>query len=335
MHYPASESGGSMSETVRIDIPVNIEIDVDTRAFDNSVAVCQHSADLLTGSVVATESANILSIRQCAKNVSKTVVGGFFSLISSELSQQITQHKVRCEALVLKLRDLTSACLGKRTQMEKDYHRISSRYSAIFEDLDNELSHRIRAVDQRAFALDSVLAEQTARPFDTTILTTAAVAGPEDNKGRVAILISGVRQRALTLLASARTFLLGDRQLFRSLQSILSSDGPAESKLRSLPVLYMQSDSPQGSASENLITAQSLDSPSTRDQILQCFRAPSSHWVPMDERTHSAIGVFLAKQVSERIPGSDPNQTRVAANVMRLWQAQRPSVLRESMSAQS
>ena len=38
--YPASEHGGSRSVTVNIDVPVNINLSVDTRQFDYSVAHC-------------------------------------------------------------------------------------------------------------------------------------------------------------------------------------------------------------------------------------------------------------------------------------------------------
>ena len=60
LNFPPSENGGS--ETVyysgTVDEDVYVNIDVDTNPFDNSVAHCNSSVNLLTGAVVATEAAH-------------------------------------------------------------------------------------------------------------------------------------------------------------------------------------------------------------------------------------------------------------------------------------
>lgn len=74
--YPASQNGGS--HTVYFDgityEDINTYIDVDTQAFDRSVANCNVSVNTLTGAVVATEAAQIASIDANAKKVGGTII---------------------------------------------------------------------------------------------------------------------------------------------------------------------------------------------------------------------------------------------------------------------
>ena len=62
--YPASQSGGSVSYSGTAYEDVVVNINVDTDAFDSSVRHCNNSVGALTGAVVATEGAQVASIRQ-------------------------------------------------------------------------------------------------------------------------------------------------------------------------------------------------------------------------------------------------------------------------------
>lgn len=331
INYPASEHGGSTSETVTIEIPVNIQIHVETSPFDRSVSHCQRNVDVLTGAVVATGSANVVAIRAGAGRVSDSVIGGFFRLISSELSQQIAEYRAKCDALVLKLRDLKSACLGKMTQMEGDFYRIASHYTELFRDLDNELARRIHAMDAAAFELCRTAAEQTERAISSALSTIPTVLGAEDGKSRAAILTTMIRGRAGVLLEKARLFLAGDRELSRSLHEILSGNGGAAPKDRFLPVIYFLADGSSG-FDERLITGSRLRAPAIQTSLLQSFRATSLAWVPLDKQTRSSVEMFLANQVAVTTNGQDPTQARIAAYIVRFWQAQPPLVIRRSQS---
>ncbi|MBQ3868173.1 MAG: hypothetical protein II789_06485 [Clostridia bacterium] len=54
------------------DVQVNILVDTDP--FDDSVKGCNHHVDALTGSVVATEAAQVKSIREKGRQIGDTVV---------------------------------------------------------------------------------------------------------------------------------------------------------------------------------------------------------------------------------------------------------------------
>ena len=53
---------------------VQVDIKVDTNPFDASVANCNKHVDVLTGSVVATQAAQVESIKQKAKQIHKCLI---------------------------------------------------------------------------------------------------------------------------------------------------------------------------------------------------------------------------------------------------------------------
>ena len=166
--YPASEKGGRGSVYVEIEaqIPVDVNIFVDTSSFDRSVEHCGNNVDLLTGAVVATEVAEIASIKENSERVADTIIGGFFSYIRSEISQQIAELTQNIDAQLMHLKELMQSCRSKKNQMEGDFNRISGRYVKIFEDLNNELSNRIFELDKPTFVFKKETDNQKIRTSD-------------------------------------------------------------------------------------------------------------------------------------------------------------------------
>ena len=124
--YPASQNGGSKSVTVDIlaEIPVEVNIHVDTNPFDRSVEHCGNNVNLLTAAVVATESAEITSKEMNSNKVANSIIGGFFSLIRSDISQQIAELSQNIDAHLMHLKELAQVMPCKKKQMEGDYTRI-------------------------------------------------------------------------------------------------------------------------------------------------------------------------------------------------------------------
>lgn len=75
--YPASQSGGTTSYSGTAYETVTVNVNVDTDPFDASVAQCNTGVGMLTGSVVATEAAQVASIGEAAQKVGSTIVKGF------------------------------------------------------------------------------------------------------------------------------------------------------------------------------------------------------------------------------------------------------------------
>ena len=126
---------GRFIQNFNVDEVVDVNICVDTDEYDKQSAITANNVTLLTGSVVATESAQVESIHENAQKIAKTIVKGFFSTVKSDISTQITEQYHRVEALLVHLKTQAEELNRKQMQMEKDYHRTAARYSKIFTDL--------------------------------------------------------------------------------------------------------------------------------------------------------------------------------------------------------
>ena len=179
--YPASQNGGSTTATVNYTeiVPVDVNINVDTVPFDSSVNDCNASVDLLTGSVVATEVAQIQSIDENSRKISKTLISGFFGYIRSELSQQTAELSSKIDSQLMHLRELAKACLSKKEQMRSDYLRISERYSKIFDDLNNELDNRVLELDKPAFNFREEVERTDDRLVKNDLVSSVSIYGSE------------------------------------------------------------------------------------------------------------------------------------------------------------
>jgi hypothetical protein len=329
--YPASEHGGSLSVPYHVQIPVNIQVAVDTRPMDSSVGQCSRKMSALAGAIAATETAHVAAIGANARRVSDTVVKGFFGLIRSELTQQISECRARCEALLLKLNDMKAACLGKKSQMEKDFARIASRYTTLFEDLDRELANRVRALDRAAFVVEAAAAGEIRRPTSTSISTAPAVLAGEEGDARARLALNVLRSSALALLQRASAYVVADRQLGRSLRAIVTADRPEAVLDKHIPVLLVAADGLGGDQAEERLVADTgkfaaLRPTGVQNQLRERFRDNARKWVPMDGDTRGRIDTFLKNQAGA-IP-SEPGsvEARVGAMTMELWRNDRPAI---------
>ena len=321
--YPASEHGGSTSVSVDVSIPVNIAIAVDTRPFDQSVAHCERGMYALTGAVAATGTAQAVAVTANANKVADTVLSGFFKLIRSELSQQVSEYGSRCEALALKLADLKAACHSKTSQMQKDFDRIAARYADLFQGLDQEHARRVRTIDGIAFTLrDQANAHITSHGASVICTLTAR----EEGEARTGLGASALKQSAVSLLRRAGEFLVAERALSQGARSILTNQGGTAVSDRHVPVLWAEVDGDDGTKQQALVSdtgsLKCLGSTRVQDELRQACKDSRANWIPMDDNTHSRIETFIKKQAA----GSGVD-ARVGMMVMQLWQQGRPSAL--------
>jgi hypothetical protein len=234
--YPASQSGGTISRTVTVSIPVDVNIHVDTVPFDNSVNRCNGNVNLLTGAVVATEAAQISSIDRNSKKVAGTIVDGFFGYIRSEISQQIMELSQKVDSHLLHLRELAKSCVAKQKQMEVDYHRISDRYLKVFDDLNRELENRVHALNQPAFAFQKELGGNRAN--DTDMVGTVAVFGAEGGELQAKISASIAKKRALDTIGRINMFLWKKKQMQSTINHNMLNENVATTRFA--PVCYIE-----------------------------------------------------------------------------------------------
>ena len=236
--YPASQSGGTTSYSGTAYEDVTIDVDVDTRSFDAEVSHCRGSVGDLTGSVIATEAAQIASIRHNAQKVGSTIIKGFFDTVRSEVSQQIMELTAKIDSTLVHLNQLAARCKEKQTQMQNDYGRISSRYLKIFEDLNNELENRIYELCRPVFLFKRDTDEKTLGTICSDMTTIATVSGAEHGALEARLASSLTKRRASDTILQAHGFLVKQKRTEYVLTHS-TIDEAAEGSFY-LPVCYLE-----------------------------------------------------------------------------------------------
>ena len=294
--YPASESGGT--KTVDYEEPVYITIDVDTTAFDLSVADCNGSVDGLTGAVVATEAAQVEAKREASKQIASSIVKGFFQYVGADLSQKIKELSSRCESLFFALMGHKDNCLAKTKQMQDDYNRISKRYSKIFEDLDKETISRIEVLDKPTFQFADTAQSLIDRSSDTDLLGISTISANENIKLETVLSCSHVKQQASILLSKANEYLQGTYRLSNAVRDMLYESRDGEDIL--LPVLFVESvvnaDNREtrilGTDAEYMPSGQKVNS-----QLRSRFLSQDIEWSAMEDRDFEKVLSYVNAQV--------------------------------------
>ena len=236
--YPASQHGGTVHYSGVEYEDVEFEVHVDTDLFDHEVNHCNQTVGILTGSIVATEAAQVASIHSNSRKVADTIISGFFKTVRSEVSQQIMELSTKIDATLLHLNQMAKRCKEKQLQMQNDYARITSRYTKVFDDLNKELENRIFELDRPAFMFKRSTDENASRLLDNDMVATAAITGMEQGSLEARLSSSLVKRRAVDSLSRANTFLIKQKRT----ENILNSSMMAESQECSyyLPVCYLE-----------------------------------------------------------------------------------------------
>jgi len=306
VNYPASENGGSMSVSVDWSESVGISVYVDTSSFDHSVSTIKHHIDGLTGAVVATEAAQIEEKVRGANAIGESVTTGFFRLIGSEITQQMVALKSRVDSLFLKLNDMKGACQRIQLNMQQDYHRITDRYTSIFEELDRELAMRVGSLDEAAYTLKREVSLEDRRSFDSTLSTVPTIFAGENSQAQSVLLASALRSRMNNLLQCAVAYLATEKRTSNAVSTMLEAGGREDSATASLPVAYM--------AVENR-------------RILAHFHERSLSWRPLPSESKAQIERFLFPLIDAIHTPSQDQDARVRQMILQLWKAHAPESL--------
>jgi hypothetical protein len=319
--YPASEKGGSgtahYSGTAYEDVNVNIE--VDTIAFDNSVENCNTNVNLLTGAVVATEAAQIISIDKNAKKVGKTIVDGFFSYIRSEISQQITELTQGIDSQLMHLRELSKAVVDKKRQMEGDFLRISSRYIKTFDDLNNELSNRIFELDKPTFVFKKELDNQSIRTTNNDLVNTVAIFGKEGSELQSKISTSIAKKRALDTLNKAKVFLWQQKKLNNTVQQSMLNETTAS--IQFSPVCFMETKADKNQITKGIHApsfVSALQENQTKIELIEQFNESTNSWRAITKDYTDNLKLYFNSELNKSYTTADQHSVRVKEMIQKI-----------------
>jgi len=319
--YPKSESGGSKSVTVDYveNVPVDVNIHVDTDPFDNSVENCNTNVNLLTGAVVATEAAQILSIDKNSKKVASTIISGFFGYIRSEISQQVAELSQNIDAQFMHLKELAQSCLGKKKQMEGDFNRISSRYIKIFDDLNNELSNRVHELDKPTFVFKKETDAQNKRTSENDLVNTAAILGGECGNLQAKISTSIAKKRALDTLNQAKVFLWQQKKLNNTIQKCMLNENADSRKFS--PVCFIETNSEKNQICKNLFTPTfltALNENTKKSEIMERFSETTNSWSVIPKEYNDNLNLYFNSELNKAYSSADQHAVRVKEMIQKI-----------------
>jgi len=312
--YPKSESGGRKYYEGKTYEDIEVDIDVDTEPFDRSVEDCGDSVVQLTEGVVATEAAQVLSIRENSKKVGDTIINGFFKTVQFEISTQVVELQKRVDALLLDLKEKGDRLKTLQRQMEADYNRTSSRYSAIFGDLNKELENRVIELDRPIYNVANAIDKTEARSFSTDMVQTIALAGKETAILEAQIGAAVTKQHATRALNEARTFLIKKQQT----DITLSHCSIPESANREFyaPVCCIES------CDSNNVNNREVFASSIVTDKKRLENADISQWKQTSPDEKEIIDNFFNVHLNEAYANNDPHSKRVRDQITNLFTKQ-------------
>ncbi|MDR1399584.1 MAG: hypothetical protein LBJ41_06670 [Treponema sp.] len=240
--YPASKNGGSSSVSYHGEVPLNVTINVNTNPFDSSVDNCNKIIDRLTGSVVAMNAAQSVAIRQTAKEVSKSLIDGFFGVINTELSQQLQALDSAIKASLGLIQEQSRAVSIQKNVMEIDYNRISSRYLALFADLDNECYKRIYALDKQSFYLSEKAQKQLLIDQGANATALSLLGILEESSSKIFLLVSRLNRKVKEVLKTLHKYITQEHRLNYLVNSLLFNESAPGNTPIYVPIICAEAD---------------------------------------------------------------------------------------------
>lgn len=313
--YPKSETGGTLNVSKEWDEEIEVNIEVDTTPFDNSISGCKTSVNGLTGSVGAMNAAQCLSIKQGADKISESLISGFFNSVRTDLGTQVSALKQRIESRLLLLNQQADMLKGKRQKMEQDYQRTAQRYQKIFDDLDHELSNRIHEIDQPVFQLVADVDTSSERMLHTSLVQTASTTSQETALVGSQLASATMKRHALEAMNQAGEFLAKNAATSRTLRQAIAD--VAGSNAYMVPVCYMQTVAASGQTDQHCQLPE-LSTLASMKLGNDMQNAVAKAVTPTTGDEQQKVAAYLQGEIAQRVTGSGDHAMRIRATINKL-----------------
>jgi hypothetical protein len=324
--YPASEKGGSMTVDYSGQVPVNVDIVVNTDPFDGSVTHCNGSIDALTGSMVAMNSAQCAAIKETGLQVSKSIIDGFFGAVNAELSQQLQALDSAIKADFGLIEQQAKAVTAQKGVMETDYHRISSRYVTLFADLDNECYKRIYALDKQSFLLSQKVQEELLSEKNRNNAALNLLEITEESSSKMLLVVSRINRKTSEVLQTLHDYISQETTIARLIDSFLSNETTGKPATVYAPVivseaLQLEKPSPSYAVYVPDYTGEGQKSEIARKVTAKCSEEKNISWTAIPTGEREMINKEFVSLTEKYFEGKDDAfEERVYNTVLSMWQ---------------
>ena len=203
---------------------VKVTVTVHDDAFNASVDESVGKIEGLTGAIVGFKTANVAVKKANEKAIVGRVTTGFMNMIEQNINMQNAGMEADMHALAGELTQQCKELDHKHDVMTKDFSRIKSRYTSLFDTINKEFKNRILTLVKPCFDfVDQVKKEQNRRA-GINLLSMASIGAKESDAARIAIQASKMKQNAAMLINTSRSFINDNRSLHRAMD-VFSLDG--------------------------------------------------------------------------------------------------------------
>lgn len=197
---------------------------------------------LLTQTAVVQMEQELCGIeKEAAKEISANVNKGFFLLQRAQISQKKIMVASTVESALLSLKQSAHALVMVREQMGRDYERITSRYTRLFEKLNDALKTRIYAVDQPAGRIADTECRSLTRRA-TGIGAPVVVVQQEILQSQLQLMIARFKRDCLGFIDRVKTLIMHGIVFQRTFDGALHDAEVEREKMLYLPVVLISGD---------------------------------------------------------------------------------------------
>lgn len=318
--YPASSTGGIKSVSLSDNVPVYVDIDVETTPFDSSVYNSALTVDGLTGSVAAMNAAQCASISANSREISTHLTDGFYSMIRTDISMKQSENFSELQSRIALLVELNKDVISAHERMEADVARLRRHYGEIFKGLNEDLEKRIKELDKPAFDLGEKAKRQLLIDPATSLgaATAEAISDTDQMAGRISVA------RLKKLISSAISDISGSVKKSLSyknkIEHILSTS--ENGKTEYVPVIYARSES-ETSRKFSYYAPRMKDIESVLSYVSQyVVTAGDEKWSRINAEEQGNIDrefTNLVEAHSQNRTNNDEYNSRVHAEILKLW----------------
>ncbi len=289
---------------------IEVNVKVNTTPFDNSVNRCGDHVGTLTGSIIGFKTANVASKVNNEKKIANSVTSGFSSLIEQNLALQNAGIEAEMHALAGELMQQCKELEYKHEVMNKDFNRIKSRYTSLFETITKEMNNRIKQLIKPCFDFVSQVRQEQNRRIETYLLSVATTTGKESDSARIAIQASKMKSNAENLISTAGGYIKGNKSLSIA-KDTFCIDTEESDKVCYAPVIIAYSGEESSSLKPSLYANPIIDgNKEAKDSLLNTANTLKEREVSIDDKNR--IGAYYNQMLSDVSDGTARSQRIVA-----------------------
>lgn len=271
----------------------NFNFTVDTNPMANEIHGVSKHVDLVSGSVIAMQTAVVRAEKEGAEHVCNNLNKGFYSLIQSQISQKIAALTSQIEAKLMDMGQQAIALRAIQGRMERDYYMISNRYGKLFKSLNNSLYSRIQELDKAAVLLahrDQLISDGRVK----TLAGGMAINQNESIANAQLILASKTKSDGVTAINAIHEYIRDVNVQTKQSEEVITDVSVDDSVMVYLPVFITERSNEMGIKSTKYFAPKSTvkgisDTFDKGIQPLAMDAVRNGHWKPVSYDDKQAL----------------------------------------------